>query len=103
MTRKPPFRADQVAKGAISAAQLRQIEDRSIREAVEMQEAAGLRAVTDGEFRRAFWHTDFLTGIEGIAATKTDYSVAFKGEGGETAGTSTMLVVKSKVKRAKPI
>ena len=119
MTRKPPFRADQVgsllrpkelveardkaAKGTISAAQLRQIEDRSIRDAVKMQEAAGLRAVTDGEFRRAFWHTDFLTGIEGIVATKTDYSVAFKGEGGETAGTSTMMVVNSKVKRAKPI
>ena len=119
MTRKPPFRADQVgsllrpkelveardkaAKGTISAAQLRQIEDRSIRDAVKMQEAAGLRAVTDGEFRRAFWHTDFLTGIEGIVATQTDYSVAFKGEGGETAGTSTMMVVNSKVKRAKPI
>ena len=119
MTRKPPFRADQVgsllrpkelveardkaAKGTISAAQLRQIEDRSIRDAVKMQEAAGLRAVTDGEFRRAFWHTDFLTGIEGIVATKTDYSVAFKGEGGETAGTSTMMVVNNKVKRTKPI
>jgi len=41
---------------------LRQIEDRSIREVVRMQEEIGLQAVTDGEYRRAFWHYDFLAG-----------------------------------------
>lgn len=78
----PPFRADIVgsllrpaelkaaraerAAGRIGAAALRAVEDRLIRNAVARQEEAGLKAVTDGEFRRAWWHFDFLAGLDGV-------------------------------------
>jgi 5-methyltetrahydropteroyltriglutamate--homocysteine methyltransferase len=79
---KPPYRADQVGsllrpaelasarkqwkQGALSAEQLKDIEDRAIREAVAKQESIGLRAVTDGEFRRDWWHLDFLEQLDGV-------------------------------------
>src|SRR2546426_7555528 len=85
MPAKPPFRADQVGSllrpaelreararakaGAIPAAQLEDVEDRCIRAAVAKQEAIGLRAVTDGEYRRDFWHLDFLRQFEGVETT----------------------------------
>lgn len=47
-----------------------------------------MRSVTDGEFRRAFWHVDFLTGFDGIEWTHGDYVVSFKGEGGAAAHMS---------------
>ena len=72
----PPFRADHVgsllrpaklkearerhARGDIDAAELRAVEDAAIVEAVRRQEEIGLRSVTDGEYRRAMWHFDFL-------------------------------------------
>ena len=78
----PPFRADHVGSllrpprlrqarddftaGVITAAGLREIEDESIRQAVALQQEAGLRAVTDGEFRRGSWHMDFIYQIGGI-------------------------------------
>ena len=78
----PPFRADQVGsmlrpdrlkaarivhdKGEMSDAELRAIEDECIREVVRLQEEIGLRAVTDGEFRRVSWQRDFLRSMEGI-------------------------------------
>jgi len=118
-TTRPPFRADQVGsllrperlkeartkaeKGEISRQQLRELEDACIRDVIALQESAGLQAVTDGEFRRAFWHVDFLTGFDGIVWTHGDYAVSFKGAGGETAHMSSMLVVNDKVRRAKPI
>lgn len=114
-----PFRADHVgsllrpdwlkqararfANADISASELRETEDKAIREAVALQEEAGLQAVTDGEFRRAIWHVDFLTGFDGIDATQSDYAVSFKGKDGATATTSSMLAVTSKIKRSKPI
>jgi 5-methyltetrahydropteroyltriglutamate--homocysteine methyltransferase len=77
-----PFRADQVgsllrppalkaareqqAKNEISAAALTEIEDRFIREAVKKQEATGIQAITDGDFRRTSWSGDFLTAIENV-------------------------------------
>jgi 5-methyltetrahydropteroyltriglutamate--homocysteine methyltransferase len=118
-TDRPPFRADHVgsllrpkrlidarekaAKGGIDATALRAAEDEAIRDVVRLQEAAGLTSVTDGEFRRAMWHTDFLLGFEGIVATQSNYAVSFKGDDGQTATTSSMMVVRSKVRRAKPI
>ena len=116
---KPPFRADHVGSllrpaelkaardkyknKSISRQDLEQIEERSIRKAVAMQEAAGLQAVTDGEFRRAFWHVDFLTGFEGIVATQGQYALKFHGEGGAESETRSMMVVESKVKRTRPV
>lgn len=78
----PPFRADQVGSllrpgwlaenrkrwrcGEIDSATLRDLEDRAIRDCVAAQERIGLAAVTDGEFRRDWWHLDFLSGFEGV-------------------------------------
>jgi 5-methyltetrahydropteroyltriglutamate--homocysteine methyltransferase len=114
-----PFRADHVGSllrpaelhaareraqaGAISRQELREVEDRCIREVVAMQEAVGLKGITDGEFRRTLWHTDFLCGFAGIEMAKSDYAVTFKGEQGETAGTSSMMVVRGKVRRERPV
>ncbi len=116
---RPPFRADHVGSllrppelknarekaksGALSSSQLKEIEDRQIRKAVAMQEAAGLQAVTDGELRRAFWHVDFLTGFDGIVATQGQYALKFHGEGGAESETRSMMVVKHKVRRSKKI
>ena len=68
LLRPPPLASAREAYRAktIDANQLRTIEDRCIREAVEKQEALGLRAVTDGEFRRSWWHLDFLAGLDGV-------------------------------------
>ncbi|HXP31962.1 MAG TPA: 5-methyltetrahydropteroyltriglutamate--homocysteine S-methyltransferase [Stellaceae bacterium] len=116
---RPPFRADHVGsllrppevhvartrreKGEISAAELREIEDRAIRDAAALEESVGLQSITDGEMRRAFWHTDFLIGFSGITATHSDYAVSFKGAHGETAQTHSMLVVSDKIRRRRPI
>jgi 5-methyltetrahydropteroyltriglutamate--homocysteine methyltransferase len=112
---RPPFRADHVGsllrppelKAARAAKvpkdQLEEIENQAIRKAIALQENAGLQAVTDGEFRRAFWHVDFLTGFEGIAATQSQYALKFHGEGGAESETRSMMVVNGKVKRTRPV
>jgi 5-methyltetrahydropteroyltriglutamate--homocysteine methyltransferase len=80
----PPFRADHVgsflrpkylleareqqAHGTISAAQLREVEDRAITEIVRFQQECGLRSITDGEFRRTYFHIDFLKQLGGVTA-----------------------------------
>ena len=79
---KPPFRADHVGSflrpaaliearasfksGAIDAAELRAVEDTAIRDIVTFQEGLGLKGVTDGEFRRTYFHTDFLLQLDGV-------------------------------------
>ncbi|WP_221798732.1 5-methyltetrahydropteroyltriglutamate--homocysteine S-methyltransferase [Oceanobacter mangrovi] len=68
--------------GVIDRAALTEVEDRAIIELVQQQKAAGLDVVTDGEFRRAFWHIDFLenlTGIEGYVP-EAGYNQQFKGK-----------------------
>ena len=118
-TAKIPFRADhvgsllrpqrlhdaraQAARGEITPDALRAIEDECILGAIKLQEEVGLQAITDGEFRRTIWHTDFLTGFQGITATRANYSISFRGEHGEVTGTGSMMVVKEKVRRARPI
>lgn len=68
LLRPPELRQarDRHQSGEISAAQLREVEDRCIRDAVRMQEEIGIQGVTDGEFRRTLWHADFLSHIEGV-------------------------------------
>jgi len=73
---RPPFHADQVGSllrpAALHAARkskspdLKAIEDRCIADAVRKQEASGLESITDGEFRRDFWHLDFLKQLDGV-------------------------------------
>src|SRR4029077_11851286 len=90
---KPPFRADHVgsllrpaalkkareqrAKGEMTPAQLKDIEDREIERAIRRQEDVGLEAITDGEFRRSWWHLDFLWGLDGAEKHIMDAGVKF--------------------------
>ena len=90
---KPPFRADHVgsllrpavlhearakrAKGEIAAEQLKAIEDREIERIIKKQEEVGLQAITDGEFRRSWWHLDFLWGLDGTEKHVMDTGIAF--------------------------
>lgn len=69
----------QHAAGTLSAEQLREVEDRCIEEAIRRQEAIGLRVVTDGEYRRAFWHYDFLAGLDGVEMVPVETPVQFRG------------------------
>ncbi len=89
----PPFRADHVGsllrpaalkaarerhgKGELSAAELKAVEDREIEAAIKKQEAAGLQSITDGEFRRSWWHLDFLWGLDGVERHVMDTGIAF--------------------------
>ncbi|MEV0398581.1 hypothetical protein [Actinoallomurus sp. NPDC050550] len=90
----PPFRADHVgsllrppellrarddfAAGRISAERLRSAEDEAIRTVVEMQEDVGLQSATDGEFRRASWHMDFIYRLGGIDPASEKLKVHFR-------------------------
>ena len=81
---KPPFRADQVGsllrpkelaearakfkKNEITATALETIEDRSIKDAIAKQESIGLESITDGEFRRDWWHLDFMAQLDGVTS-----------------------------------
>jgi len=92
---KPPFRADHVGsllrppalkeareqrvKGEITPAQLKEIEDREIERVIRKQEDVGLQPITDGEFRRSWWHLDFLWGLDGIEKHVMDTGVSFAG------------------------
>ena len=91
----PPFRADHVGsllrtrplkeararheKGEIPTTELKTIEDREIAAVIRKQEEIGLRAVTDGEFRRAFWNYDFLGGLPGVEAYLGERRIKFHG------------------------
>ena len=68
------------ASGSISAEELSKVEDTEIRGLVQKEEHVGLKTVTDGEYRRSFWHMDFLWGLTGTQKVKSEhFSVAFKG------------------------
>ena len=69
-------------RGEIKAEQLKAIEDRAIKDVIAKQEAIGLKGVTDGEYRREFWHIDFLAGLDGVESFVSDHGIQFKG--GET-------------------
>ena len=92
---KPPFRADMVgsllrpaalkearakrASGEINAEQLRAVEDREIEKIVAKQAEVGLQSATDGEFRRSWWHFDFLANLEGCKLVQLDHGIQFSG------------------------
>jgi 5-methyltetrahydropteroyltriglutamate--homocysteine methyltransferase len=110
----PPFRADHVgsllrptellrareefAEGRVSAGELREREDAAIRDVVRMQEDVGLRAATDGEFRRASWHMDFIYRLGGIDRAPDNVTVQFHNEEGDLEFTSAALQVKENVR-----
>jgi 5-methyltetrahydropteroyltriglutamate--homocysteine methyltransferase len=116
---RPPFRADHVgsflrparllkarddfASGAIDAAALRVIEDDAIRETVRRQEDVGLQAATDGEFRRASWHMDFIYQIDGISKEAGHLAVQFHNEEGDIEFTPAALHVDAKLGISKTI
>ena len=92
---KPPFRADMVGsllrtapvkqaraqreKGQITAAQLKEVEDREIEKIIKKQEEVGLKLATDGEFRRAWWHFDFFSMLDGVELYELDHGIQFQG------------------------
>src|SRR6266850_970308 len=110
---KPPFRADHVgsllrppallrarddfAAGRIDAAELRSVEDDAIREVVRKQEEVGLQSATDGEFRRASWHMDFIYQLDGITKEAGHIAVKFYNEDGEIEFTPAALHVDGKL------
>jgi 5-methyltetrahydropteroyltriglutamate--homocysteine methyltransferase len=112
----PPFRADHVgsflrppyllqarerkARGEISAAQLREVEDRAITEVVAFQRDCGLQSITDGEFRRTYFHIDFLDQLGGV---KTDIPVTVKKPDGSEELAPPAIRVVEKVRHVKDI
>jgi 5-methyltetrahydropteroyltriglutamate--homocysteine methyltransferase len=92
---KAPFKADHVgsflrttplkeareayANGKINKADLKSVEDKEIEKLVQKQIEVGLKSITDGEFRRSWWHLDFLSGLEGVEEFETEYISQFKG------------------------
>src|SRR6516165_2134451 len=113
MRTTPPFRADHVgsllrpasllaarddfAAGRIDAPGLRVIEDAAIGEAVKMQSDAGLQSATDGEFRRASWHMDFIYQLGGISQAPGNLAVHFRNADGEIEFTPAALHIGSKI------
>jgi len=95
MAKRLPSRADHVGSllrpsalkeararhttGDLSAEALRSIEDRCIQDVIRLQEEIGFKVVTDGEFRRAFWHYDFLAGLDGVEMVEINAPVQFSG------------------------
>ena len=112
----PPFRADHVGsllrpaelhearakakRGEMSTDALRALQDKHIREAVAKQESVGMQAITDGEFRRDWWHIDFIHGFDGVELAAGDaYGDAkFK----NTDEQPPFMTVKSRIRRSKP-
>ena len=65
------------AKSEITAEALRAVEDREIENIIRKQEAVGLQSISDGEFRRSWWHLDFLWGLDGVERHVMNAGIAF--------------------------
>src|SRR5215472_14719609 len=117
---KPPFRADHVGSlirpphliearrqreaGAIDAAALRAVEDECIRAAVALQEGAGLKAITDGEFRRRVWYADFLTGFDSVKEAPGLFEVRTANADGSVAVSRLNgMLVTGRLKRSRGV
>ncbi|MGH6943889.1 MAG: 5-methyltetrahydropteroyltriglutamate--homocysteine S-methyltransferase [Geminicoccaceae bacterium] len=99
---RPPFRADHVgsllrpqhliearerqARGELAAEALRELEDEAIRRIVRRQEEIGLRGITDGEFRRTYFHVDFLEQLDGVNVTESGFTATFRRDNGTEVG-----------------
>jgi methionine synthase II (cobalamin-independent) len=115
----PPFRADHVgsllrprhllraredhAAGKIDDDELRGLEDEAISEVVQMQEDVGLQSATDGEFRRASWHMDFIYQLDGITKEAGHIAVKFHNPDGDIEFTPAALHVDGKLGVSKTI
>ena len=113
MRKTPPFRADHVGSllrpaqllaarddffaGRITADQLRAAEDEAIVSVVAMQEKAGLQSATDGEFRRASWHMDFIYQLGGISKAPGNMAVQFHNPSGDIEFAPAAIHVDSKI------
>jgi 5-methyltetrahydropteroyltriglutamate--homocysteine methyltransferase len=109
----PPFRADHVgsllrppdllrardehAAGRIDDQALRAAEDGAIREVVKLQREVGLRSATDGEFRRASWHMDFIYSLDGVSKAPGDLKVKFHNEEGDIEFTPAAMRIDGKL------
>ncbi len=114
MSHSPPFRAEHVGsllrppellearahhqQGGLTAGALRNVEDDAISSAVKMQEDIGLRAVTDGEFRRGSWHMDFMYQIGGVTKVQDNITVRFENEDGVVEFTPAALRVTDRLR-----
>src|SRR5207247_1100388 len=87
----------------IGVAELRAVEDQAIRDVVKMQEGIGLRSATDGEFRRASWHMDFIYQLGGIERTEGNIAVRFQSEKGQIEFTPAALRVVGRLTLDRPI
>jgi len=110
----PPFRAEHVgsllrpprllaarddfAAGRITAADLRAVEDEEIAGAIKMQEDAGLRSATDGEFRRASWHMDFIYALGGLSKAPGNMAVKFRNAADEIEFTPASIRIDGKIR-----
>jgi 5-methyltetrahydropteroyltriglutamate--homocysteine methyltransferase len=94
---------EEFAAGSIDADELKQIEDDSIRDVVRMQEDVGLQSATDGEFRRASWHMDFIYDLDGISKAESDLVVHFHNAEGDIDFTPAALKVDGKIDVHQPI
>jgi 5-methyltetrahydropteroyltriglutamate--homocysteine methyltransferase len=115
----PPYRADHVgsllrppellraredfAAERISSDELRAIEDEAIRAVVKLQEDIGLQSATDGEFRRASWHMDFIYQLGGISKSPGNLSVKFHNANGDIEFTPAAMHIDAKVTLERPI
>jgi 5-methyltetrahydropteroyltriglutamate--homocysteine methyltransferase len=109
----PPFRADHVgsllrpqrllqarddfAAGRITAADLTAVEDEEIPGAIAMQEEVGLQSATDGEFRRASWHMDFIYALGGVSKAPGNMAVKFRNADGEIEFTPASIRIDGKI------
>lgn len=113
MRTTPPFRADHVgsllrpqklldaraefAAGRIDADALRAVEDEAIAEVVKLQEDVGLRSATDGEFRRATWHMDFIYQLGGIGKSDQTLKIEFRNAEGLLSFDTPAMVVHDRI------
>jgi 5-methyltetrahydropteroyltriglutamate--homocysteine methyltransferase len=116
---RPPFRADHVgsflrpsellkardeaARGAISAAELRAAEDEAIGGVIALQEALGLQGITDGEYRRTYFHIDFLEKIAGIEVEMSGIPAHFHRADGDLDFAPPKLKITGKLERRQPL